>query len=466
MVTTKDEELSLFFELRRHDKEMEKSSPVTIDASPGTKGGIAPLIQAVPQQMAPLYKNAAEKFLDSENEKSDYDWLITPPGTPLFPSVEMEGESAMMNQLRTNARPTVLKSRLTNIQQEAPRTNGASKTKIIALPSGLNSSSAGRRSSFSGGPKSASRPSTPTSRPTLASAKLARSSTPTGRPTLSSTKPAAASARASTPTGRQSLPSSKSTSRASTPTGRQSLPSSKSTSRSSTPTGRQSLPSSKSTSRSSTPTRRLSTPSSSLQGGSRGISPTVKSRTLLHDAPQTSLPKRTASATKARPGGPDARPRQQSCSPAKTRTSNPGGKLPVSIKSIRTADCDDVNPVLMGTQSVERVVNMRKLAPPKQGDHRSSYQSNSASKSSSHDSTGFGRSLSKKSLDMAMRHMDIGRSITRNLRALSARSDGSTKGIAISASESPHATSSNASSEPSVNNNFVLEAEENDIITS
>ena len=40
MVTTKDEELSLFFELRRHEKEMEKSSllvdsPVGIDASSG-----------------------------------------------------------------------------------------------------------------------------------------------------------------------------------------------------------------------------------------------------------------------------------------------------------------------------------------------------------------------------------------------------------------------------------------------
>ena len=40
MVTTKDEELSLFFELRRREKEMEKNSllvdrPVAIDVSPG-----------------------------------------------------------------------------------------------------------------------------------------------------------------------------------------------------------------------------------------------------------------------------------------------------------------------------------------------------------------------------------------------------------------------------------------------
>ncbi|CAN1134372.1 hypothetical protein LINPERHAP2_LOCUS8229 [Linum perenne] len=471
-MVTKGDELSLFLELRRREKEMEKSNLLVDDQE--TKGGFAPVIQAVPQQMAPFHRNAAEKFLDSENEKSDYDWLITPPGTPLLPSKEMEAQSATRNQLGTNARPTILKSRLTNIQQEAPSTNGASKPKIMPLPSVLNSSSAGnRRSSFSGEPKPASRPSTPTSRPTLPSAKPTRSSTPTGRPTLSSSKPSAALARSSTPT--------RTTPRSSTPTSRHSFPSSKSASRSSTPTPSGSAP----VSRSSSVTRSASI-ASKKPAPSRGISPTVKSRPLKPDAMPESVPKRPASATKARPGTRSSsnaaasiqRPRQQSCSPAKSRSSNgigSGGKLPISIKSRiqTTTDCDDVNPVLMGTQSVERVVNMRKLAPPKQDNHSSSYQSHSTSKPSSHDSSGFGRSLSKKSLDMAMRHMDIGRSITGNLRPVttstrasstySTRSDGSTKGRAISASESPHATSSNASSEPSVNNiAFFVEAEEND----
>lgn len=52
---------------------------------------------------------------------------------------------------------------------------------------------------------------------------------------------------------------------------------------------------------------------------------------------------------------------------------------------------DDVNPVLMGTQMVERVVNMRKLPPPKHDDNNMN--------------SGFGRTLSRSSLDMAMRHM-------------------------------------------------------------
>lgn len=65
---------------------------------------------------------------------------------------------------------------------------------------------------------------------------------------------------------------------------------------------------------------------------------------------------------------------------------------------------DSVSPVVIGTKMVERVINMRKLAPPKQDD-KSSPHGNPTGKSSSPDSSGFGRTLSKKSLDMAIRHM-------------------------------------------------------------
>lgn len=122
---------------------------------------------------------------------------------------------------------------------------------------------------------------------------------------------------------------------------------------------------------------------------------------------------------------------------------------------------DSVSPVLIGTKMVERVVNMRKLAPPKQDDKHSPH-SNLSGKSSSPDSSGFGRTLSKKSLDMAIRHMDIRRSIPGNLRPLmtnipassmySVRS-GPARSRTVSISDSPLATSSNASSEVSVNNN-------------
>ncbi|CBI30400.3 unnamed protein product, partial [Vitis vinifera] len=103
---------------------------------------------------------------------------------------------------------------------------------------------------------------------------------------------------------------------------------------------------------------------------------------------------------------------------------------------------------------------MRKLAPPKQDDHRSAHPAGKSS--SAPDSSGFGRTLSKKSLDMALRHMDIRRSIQGNLRPLmtnipassmySVRS-GPTKSSTASVSGSPLATSSITSSEPSVNEN-------------
>ncbi|KAJ6750304.1 hypothetical protein OIU85_000894 [Salix viminalis] len=552
----KDEELTLFLEMRRREIEREKNNILlnsSADEPQAPLGLGSNNLSHVSNKISvssivpPPRRTATEKFLDSENDKSDYDWLLTPPGTPLFTSLEVESQKSARSQIgMSNARPTALKSRLINIQEEpASRTNGGSKG--TTLLSGLNSTSAGnRRSASAGGQRSVSRPATPTGRPSLsATAKHSRPSTPTSRPTLSSAKSVAPAARSSTPT--------RTAARSSTPT--------RTAARSSTPTARPSLSGSKPASRSATPIRQPSTPSSppgvaaapgqtsSLTKSipatlknpvpSRGISPAVKSRPwkpeevpgFSLDAPpnlRTSLPERPASASRDRPGAPSARPasasrdrpgapgarpasasrerpggpsarpasasrgrpggpsarssssdagsngrpRQQSCSPSRGRAS----QMSISTKSrTQTNGSDDVNPVLMGTKMVERMVNMRKLVPPKQdGSH--STLSHYAGKSSSLDSTGFGRTLSKKSLDMALRHMDIRRSISGNLRPLmtnipassmySVRSGGSSKGRTVSVLDSPMATSSNASSEPSVNNNSYfadgLEIEDNE----
>lgn len=207
------------------------------------------------------------------------------------------------------------------------------------------------------------------------------------------------------------------------------------------------------------------------------------------DAPpnlRTSLPERPASASRGRPGAPSARSsstnsvsegktRQQSGSPSRGRASRgsaySNGNTTQAKSRSRGNDCDMESPVLIGTKMVERVVNMRKLAPPKRDDSHSTH-TNPGSKSS--DSSGFGRTLSNKSLDMALRHRDIRRSISGNLRPhvtnipassiYSVRS-GPTK-RSVSDADSPLATSSNASSEPSVkNSSFCLdgsETEEND----
>ncbi|MCL7037713.1 hypothetical protein MKW94_028076, partial [Papaver nudicaule] len=250
------------------------------------------------------------------------------------------------------------------------------------------------------------------------------------------------SARSSTPS-RMTAPPSKSVSRSATPTRRPSTPSRGApVPRSATPTRRPSSTSGGvSVPRSATPTRRPSTPSNvssvsaplsrsssvSKSGPattrnpvpSRGSSPTVKSRPwkLLEmpgfslEAPpnlRTSLPERPVSASRGRPQAPNARssvecgsngrPRRQSCSPSRGRAPNSGiHSYGSSVHAVSQA-----NPALAGTKMVDRV-NMRRLAPPKQDDMRT--RNNPVGKSSPLLGSNFGRSLSGKSLDMAMRHM-------------------------------------------------------------
>ncbi|CAL1387617.1 unnamed protein product [Linum trigynum] len=542
MMKEKEEELALFLEMRKREKEQNSdllllNETGDFDAPLVSKPGTSPIFNI--SSSTPARKTSGDDFLNSDNDKNDYDWLLTPPGTPLFPSLEMESQRTVMSQIGTpKARPTALKSRLANNHPESTAGGNLLSRQSTSSP-GLNSSTIGiRRPSSSGGP--GSRPGTPTGRPTLTTAsKPSRSSTPTSRASLPSSKPTlrssstvakpngptparstATSAAKPTVPARSSTPT-RSTPRSSTPTrstARSSTPT-RSTARSSTPTARPSIPppQPKPASRPATPTRRPSTPSSAPPGSrssapppiksssasvitksvptiarnpvpsSRGSSPAPKSRPwnpsdmpgYSLDAPpnlRTSISDRPTSASRGRPGAPASRSssvepvsngriRRQSCSPSRGRApnGNSGGSVPAKSRLYAKAN-DSVSPVVMGTKMVERMMNMRKLAPPsKQDDNRHSPHGNLSAKSSSPDSSGFGRTMSKKSLDMAIRHMDIRRTIPGNLRPLmtnipassmySVRSSGTARsGRTISVSDSPLATSSNASSEFSVNN--------------
>ncbi|KAK3015498.1 hypothetical protein RJ639_005380, partial [Escallonia herrerae] len=431
--------------------------------------------------------------------------LLTPPGTPLFPLLEMEPQKVATSQSRVANAPSMdMKSKPSH-----PPVDPASRSTVTSSRSvsstGVNSSIAGvRRPSSSGGPKSnASWPAKPAAQPTLPSmAKPSRASTPTSRATFPSSKPVAHPVRSSTPT--------RTTARSSTPTARQS----KATSRTSTPTRRQST-SSRDTSTSDPAGRSSSVTKSGpvtlkKSSTSRGTSPTMKSRPwkpsetpgFPHETPsnlRTTLPVRPSSASRGRPSAPGARVssiesssnaklRRQSCSPSRGRTPNYNKTSLLRATSRGYSDVsDDVNPVLMGTKMVERVVNMRRLAPPPKQDEPLSTDNNSGRSSSSQDKSGFGRTLSKKSFDMALRHMlfydwmygdlvfggvsfciidafpveqDIRRSVQGTLRPLTnvpASSIYSVRSEAIesrsnTASDSPLATSSNASSELSFKN--------------
>ncbi|XP_059667973.1 uncharacterized protein LOC132313286 [Cornus florida] len=485
-----DDDLALFLEMQNSEKERKDllfQNSNELDNQLGSKQDRSQITK-IPLRL-PVKMDRLDDFLNSENNKTDYDWLLTPPGTPLFPSAEVESQKTVINQTGiSHSQATALKSRLAK-----PLAEPASRNNMMSWHPSLStrSSSSGarnRRPSLVGSTLTASRPATPTGRPTLpVISKLARSSTPTLRATLSSTKTTARPVRSSTPT--------RSTVRLSTPIAKASVTSaSNSISRSATPTSWSSTPSS--TPSTSAPPSRSSSVTRSGQATmknmvpSRGTSPTVRSRPrkpsempgLSHDAPsnlRTSIPEIPASPSRGRPGAPstqsssietssNGRTRQQSCSPSKGRAPhgnayNNGSSVP-SMRRTHSSTSDDVSPGLIGTRMVERVVNMRKLAPPKQDDHLCGHNYPIGKSLSSQDSSGFGRTLSKESLDMALRHMDIRprRSIPGNLRPLktnipaSSRFNvrtGSTKSPTVGVLDSPLGTSSNASSEPSVNNN-------------
>ncbi|KAK7385758.1 hypothetical protein VNO78_31603 [Psophocarpus tetragonolobus] len=608
-VKDRDDELALFLEMRNREKERSdlllRAAEDFDAASPlGSNQGNSPLFNVPSATTALVRKTGADDFLNSENDKNDYDWLLTPPGTPLFPSLEMETTKTVMSQLGApNVHPTALKARLANpLSEHTGRSNLVSKqpasspgltssgsgirrpsssgslseltgrsnlvskqpasspgltssgggirrlsssgnlseltgrsnlvSKQHASSPGLTTSSGGtRRPSSSGNQgsraatptgrrptlttvsKSSTRPSTPTSRTTIP---LTRTMIATTKTSVSSAKPViSATKTAVSATKTTTLPAAKTT----TPS-RSSTPLSRSTARSSTPTTRPTLPASRPTSRASTPTRRPSTPSnvptvsspsvktSSISMSapvmsrqpvtSRGTSPTVKSRPwkpsempgFSLDAPpnlRTTLPERPLSTTRGRAGAPSprsssvepassGRPRRQSCSPSRNGTSHPTGSSMPAVNRGYSKVNDSVSPVVMGTKMVERVINMRKLAPPRLDDKNSSHNLSGKS-SSSPDSSGFGRSLSKKSLDMAIRHMDIRRRVPGNLRPslmmtnipassmYSVRS-GPQRNRTVSISGSPHVTSSNASSEVSVNPNGLDNFEIDDDIVS
>ncbi|KAG0467677.1 hypothetical protein HPP92_018666 [Vanilla planifolia] len=510
LIKEKEEELALFMEMRKRDKERNNlllQNSEELDQPLESHPWGSPTFKIIPTAMK---KASMEDFLSTDSDKNDYDWLLTPPGTPLFQSLEKDSYKSPVSYLAApKAHPTLLRSRLAKPSDPASGNTTASRQLIS---SSLNSLS--RRPSSSGDSSvTLSRPITPNGRPAVSAAsKPSRSSTPTARPTLpskSSAPPPRSStpSRSSTPISRPIAPPvSKPTARSATPTRRPSTPtnlpaSSVAPNRSS---ATRSAPTATSVTQSATVNARSgptisitrtvpTTSKASSAPSSRGTSPTVKSRPwkpnempgFSHDAPpnlRTSLPERPSSACRGRPGAPRSnssfvesvpttRPRRQSCSPSRGRASNgnavSGSSVPAASRS-RMNGCDSESPVVIGTKMVERVVNLRRLAPPKLDEHRS-IENPSGKSTVSPESTGFGRTLSKKSLDMAIRHMDIRRSIPSNLRPLmtnipassiySVRS-GSTKSRGVSMSDSPLATSSNASSESVSNNAFCFDANE------
>uniref|UniRef100_A0A453LCF2 Uncharacterized protein n=1 Tax=Aegilops tauschii subsp. strangulata TaxID=200361 RepID=A0A453LCF2_AEGTS len=146
-----DESLVLFGELYRHDQEKEVNLldpmySVEFEAIQGDRR---------------MFKLASGKrdYLLTDGEKNDYDWLKTPPATPLFASLEMEADSAqMVFQRELPILQPVKTSRFsgkfeapssTSAKSESPTTSSSSKS---ATPTTRPSSSSEKNLSTRGSP--------------------------------------------------------------------------------------------------------------------------------------------------------------------------------------------------------------------------------------------------------------------------------------------------------------------------
>ncbi|XP_076945763.1 uncharacterized protein LOC143616954 [Bidens hawaiensis] len=421
----KEDELGLFLDMKKREIERHHRRLLHNDAEFDSSPGNLPIL-SMPSATT-VRKTGANDFLNFENDKNDYEWLLTPPGTPLFPSLEFESHKHVTNPNGTQkARPSpgALKSRLSSTQPEVNNKNGLASRPQARSP---GPSTGPRRPSATG---SGSRPSTPNGKPVLGAhaRPVSNSATKTNPTSTTTIKP-----RSSTPTSRRpGLTTTKATPRGPTPPQSPTVPSN--------------VPKT-----SSSPRPRPWKPQE-MPGYTLDTPPNL--RTSLTDRPrgQAGAPSSRSSSIEPVVNG---RVRRQSCSPSRGRLPNgvtrkSGSSVPVPALNRAYAKANDnVSPGLYGTKMVERVVNMRKLAPPKQDDKHSPHNNLSAK-------SGFGTSLSKKSLDMAMRHMDIRQTLPGNLRPLMTKiptssmysmRSGPTRGRMINGSNSPVATSSNASFE-------------------
>ncbi|XP_039000232.1 cell wall protein RBR3-like isoform X2 [Hibiscus syriacus] len=364
----------------------------------------------------------------------DYDWLLTPPGTPLFPS--SEGSESQSTSLAPRSNPkvrsvsTTKASRLSFSHSESNHSSRPARSSSVTRPS-LSSSYINYSSNRGGSILNTSSASvssyTRSSSPITRSLSTARPSTPSARPTPS--RPSTPSKVRPSPTNSyvdRSRPSQSSCPL--TPTSRPQIPANlnstsvRSNSRPSTPTRRNPAASLSSPASPSLSTGRIVSNGRTPAPSSRPSSPVPRVRppqqpVIPPDFPldtppnlRTTLPDRPISAGRSRPGVSAAvkvnqdnsssinMPRRHS-SPfaSRGRLTDPPGRTRVHSNG-HSSDIHESR----------RISNVSDLAMRK----------SMKSSTNTADGTGFGRTISKESLDMAIRHMDI-RNGSGNIRSLS-----------------------------------------------
>ncbi|KAL7582526.1 hypothetical protein Lser_V15G42939 [Lactuca serriola] len=374
-------------------------------------------------------KSILDDLLNSnEGGKNDYDWLLTPPGTPLFPSLDGK-ESQQPARVTARSKSSVRSSSInktsrlsvsqseTNHPSRPARSSSVTRSSISTTQyTNYSSRNTNILNTSSASVSSYIRPSTPT--------KTARPSTPSTRTTPS---------RTSTPSRTRPTPTPTPTP---TPIRQNTRPSTP-TSRPQTPGNLTPSPTIRPPSRSSTPTRRTLTPSltpstSSLTSASRGLTSNGRSNSSAvgstsrpsspsprvrpppqpmniidfpHETPpnlRTTLPDRPLSAGRSRPGG-------STTVKGNLDNSNTGsGTITRRHSSPNVIRGRIPEPSGSGRSRPNSNGNVVESLDPRRTSHLPQSVTRKPVKSSnSENGTGFGRNISKKSLDMAIKHMDI-----------------------------------------------------------
>uniref|UniRef100_A0A5B7AMA5 Putative microtubule-associated protein futsch n=1 Tax=Davidia involucrata TaxID=16924 RepID=A0A5B7AMA5_DAVIN len=135
-------------------------------------------------------RGESSELLNADGEKNDYDWLLTPPDTPLFPSLDDETPPVNPAQRgRPRSQPISI-SRSSTMEMSYRSSRGS------ASPNRLSPSPRSGSSTFQSRGRPSSAPhSSPT--PTL------RHASPSWRPSPSPSKPSTPAPRSSTPTPRR-----------------------------------------------------------------------------------------------------------------------------------------------------------------------------------------------------------------------------------------------------------------------
>lgn len=174
----KDDDLELFSELNRIEREgfllqssddFEDVFAMKMKCSPDVKLGIT-----IPA------RGASSDLLNADGDKNDYDWLLTPPESPLFPSLDDEPTPAnLVHSGRPRSRSVSI-SRSSVLEKSLRSSRGsASPQRASPSPRSVSSLANGRPSSAPhSSPNPNSRPSSSVRRP---SPQPIRSSTPPPR---------------------------------------------------------------------------------------------------------------------------------------------------------------------------------------------------------------------------------------------------------------------------------------------